>query len=315
MSADSASDQIHYDVIILGKGPAGLQAAVHASRAKARVAVLGRIARSSLHKAHVENYCCMGSVMSGEQMLAQGRSQAEGFGAGFMETDVVELSELPEPGAGGRFAVTVESGETLFCHALILAMGISRNRLNIPGEKALLGKGVSYCVDCDGNFYRGEPVAVAGNGSAAATGALTLLMIANEVHLIYRDLEVDERLKEQVEASGIIAHPGRWPSAIHGQDGVERLTLDDGAEIAVKGVFIELGAKGALEIATRLGVAMDQEDIRFIGVDRRQRTSVDGVFAAGDICGPPWQMAKAIGEGCVAGLAAAEFVRKAKGVK
>lgn len=295
-----------YDVIILGSGPAGLQAAVHAARAKTDVAVLGRLKKSSLHRAHVENYCCMSNVMTGEEMLAQGKTQAEGFGASFLDEDVVGI----ETESDGRFRVMLESGDALSAGAMILAMGISRNRLRVPGEKELQGKGVSACVECDGNFYRNEPVAVVGNGSAAAAGAMTLLMIASDVHLIYKELEVDERLKEQVERSAILGHPDRWVTSIDGTDGVEGVTLDDGETLKVSAIFVELGAKGALELATGLGVALDPEEMRFVLVNKKQETNIPGIYAAGDICGPPWQMAKAIGEGCVAGLEAAAYAKK-----
>jgi thioredoxin reductase (NADPH) len=153
-------------------------------------------------------------------------------------------------------------------------------------------------------------VAVVGNGSAAASGAMTLLMIASEVHLIYRELEVDERLKEQVARSDVIRHPQRWVSAIEGTEAVEGVTLDDGETLKVTGLFVELGAKGALELAAGLGVALDPEEMRFIQANKQQETNVRGIYAAGDICGPPWQMAKAIGEGCVAGLEAAAYAQK-----
>jgi thioredoxin reductase (NADPH) len=89
------------------------------------------------------------------------------------------------------------------------------------------------------------------------------------------------------------------------------VALDDGTELPVKGVFVELGARGAVALAGNLGVALDPESMQYVAVDRKQATSVPGVYAAGDICGPPWQVAKAVGEGCVAGLEAAAFARKA----
>ncbi|MFZ2447890.1 MAG: FAD-dependent oxidoreductase [Syntrophobacteraceae bacterium] len=298
-----------FDVVILGSGPAGLQAAVHAARTRVRTAVLGRIRSSSLFKAHIENYCCMNSTLTGEKVLTEGREQAKKFGATLLDEDVLGI----ERGEDGRFLVKLESGGALLAWSIILSMGVSRNRLNVPGEKELLGKGVSYCVDCDANFFRNQAVAVVGEGSAAAFGALTLLLVAGEVHLICRDLEVAENLKYQVECSSIQVHKERSVKAILGNSQVDGVLLDDGGKLDVAGVFIELGAKGALELTAMLDVALDTETMRFIITNKKQETNVPGLYAAGDICGPPWQMAKAVGEGCVAGLEAATYARREAG--
>jgi len=297
------SDNV-YDVIILGSGPAGLQAAIHAARAKVSVLVLGKPSRSSLHRAHIENYCCMERT-AGEELLQQGIQQAEQAGAHFTHEDVLKITR-----EDWWFNLRNESENDLRCRALIMAMGISRNKLRVPGEKELLGRGVSYCVDCDGGFFRGEPVAVVGNESAAASGALTMLFYASQVHLVCDRLEVSEALAHQINQSGITRHEGCKVTEIIGQEQVEGLRLDNGSRLEVKGVFIELGAKGAIELASELGVAMDPDSPQFIATDKKQRTNVDGIYAAGDICGLPWQLAKAVGEGCVAGIEAAGYVKK-----
>ncbi len=296
-----------FDVVILGSGPAGLQAAVHAARAKAKTAVLGKVKSSALYRAHVENYCCLLDTVSGEDILDEGRRQAEKFGAVLLDEDVLHIERLDD----GRFAVKLESGETLRVWAVIVAMGVSRNRLNVSGEKELLGKGVSYCVDCDANFYRNQVVTVVGSGSAAASGALRLLLVASETHLVCDSLEISERLRYQLESSRAKVHVGRKVSRIVGESEVRAVLLDNGEEIATSGVFIELGAKGAIELVTGLGVALDSESMRFVAVNKKQETNVPGLYAAGDICGPPWQIAKAVGEGCVAGLEAAAYARRA----
>lgn len=300
-----------FDVVILGSGPAGLQAAVHAVRSKAKVAVLGRPQRSSLFKAHIENYCCINSTVSGREILEQGRRQAQRFGAQFFDEDVLEI----ERDGDGRFSIKLESGIVLFGWAVIMAMGVSRNRLNVPGEKEFLGKGVSYCVDCDGNFFRDEVVVVVGNESAACSGALSLLLIADEVHLVYEKLDVSDHLKYQIERSDIRKHPGRKVIEIFGTNTVEGVVLDSGERINAAGVFIELGAKGALELATKLNVDLDPESMKYIATNKKQETNVEGIYAAGDICGPPWQMAKAVGEGCVAGLEAAAYAKRERSKK
>lgn len=297
-------DRETYDVVILGSGPAGLQAAIHAGRAKASVLVMGRKHKSSLYRAHVENYCCLGRV-SGETLLQEGVGQATEAGARFLHEDIINISREAD-----NFTVVTESGREILSRALVFAMGVTRNRLGVPGEKELIGQGVSYCVDCDGNFFKGETVAVVGNGSAAVAGALTLLFYTAAVHLVAEKLEVSERLEFQLGESEVVLHGNRRVERIRGAEKVEGLLLDDGSRLEVSGVFIETGAKGAVELAATLGVALDPEQFRYIVTDKGQQTNVDGIWAAGDICGPPWQVAKAVGEGCLAGLAAAKYAKK-----
>ena len=292
-----------YDVVILGTGPAGLQAAVHAARKKVSVLVLGKETKSSLFHAHIENFCCQFNV-SGEEMLRNGRQQAEGFGAHFLEEDVLSLASGQE-----GFILKSENGKTISAAALIIATGTQRNRLGVAGEKEFLGKGVSYCVDCDGNFYRGEHVAIVGDESAAVDGALTMTEIAAEVHLVCDRLEVSIALKEKLQASRIKLHRDSKVKTIQGDAQVTGLELHNGTVIPVGGVFIELGAKGLLQLATHMGILLDDE-MRYIQTDKQQATNIPGVYAAGDICGPPWQMAKAVGEGCVAGINAANYAKK-----
>jgi len=296
-------DSEAYDVVIVGAGPAGLQAAIHAARKKVSVLVLGKENKSSLFRAHVENMCSLFNA-TGQAMLETGRRQAENFGSRFLDADILRIA--PE---AAQFMLDTESGNRLTCKALILATGTARNKLRVKGEKELVGKGVSYCVDCDGNFYRGEEVAVVGGESAAADGALTLAEIAGTVHLICDDLKVSDALLGKLENSRVVVHRGAKIREIAGGEQVSALVLDDGTTLSTTGVFIELGAKGLMELATSLGVALD-DDMRFIQTDKGQRTSVPGIFAAGDICGPPWQVAKAVGEGCVAGLNAADYAKK-----
>ena len=296
----------NYDVVILGTGPAGLQAAIHAARKKVKVIVLGKQHKSSAYRSHIENYCCI-SGANGESLLQDGRVQAEKSGAVLLDEDVIEISTKKE-----RFQVRTEGGRDFHSKSLILAMGISRNKLHVPGEKEFLGRGVSYCVECDANFYKGEPVAVIGSESAAVSGALTLLFYAKEVHLVCEKLQVVDVLSERLKESPIIVHEGRKVKEITGKAGVEDIFLDDGSPLEVKGVFIELGAKGAIELAGGLGVALDAETMQYITTNKKQETNIPGLYAAGDICGQPWQIAKAVGEGCVAGLEAAAYAKRVK---
>ncbi len=292
-----------YDVVILGSGPAGLQAAIHAARKRVSVLVLGRTEKSSLFRAHIENICCLFNV-AGDELLRVGRQQAALFGARMAEEDVLGLA----PEANG-IRVRLEGGSDITTRSVILATGTSRNRLGVPGEKSLLGKGVSYCVDCDGNFFRQQPVCIVGGESAAVDGALSLTKIAGDVHLVCDTLAVSPVMADELAQSGVIVHNGEAIAAILGEGEVTGVKLKGGETLDVKGVFIELGAKGVLELAASLGLMMNDE-MKYLKTDKQQATNLPGVFAAGDICGPPWQMAKAIGEGCVAGINAANYAKK-----
>ena len=292
-----------YDVIILGTGPAGLQAAIHAARQKVSVLVLGKETSSSLFHAHVENFCCIFNI-TGKEMLNVGRQQAVNFGADMLEEDV--LNVLPE---GPHFKVISESDTELHCQSLIVATGTARNKLRAPGEKEFLGRGVSYCVECDANFFKGEDVAVVGGASAAVGGALTLLDYAKTVYLIYEKLEVTDALAAELKNSSVRVHENGKIKEISGDTGVKEIFLTDETRLAVTGVFIELGARGVMELAAHIGIRLDDE-MKYIDTNKKMETNVPGVFAAGDICGPPWQMAKAVGEGCIAGIEAAKYAKK-----
>ena len=189
-----------YDVVILGTGPAGLQAAIHAARRKASVLVLGKETRSSIFHHHLENYCCVFDT-TGEDIIKTGRRQAESFGAELRDEDVLAI----EPD-GPRFKLGLEGGEAVRAATVIIATGTARKRLGVPGEKELLGRGVSYCVECDCNFYKGQDVAVVGNGSAAASGALVLLAYARGVHLVCDRLEVAPALEADLRKSAVRLH-------------------------------------------------------------------------------------------------------------
>jgi len=296
-------DKKDYDVIILGTGPAGLQAAIHAARKKVSVLVLGKETKSSLFHAHVENFCCIFNI-TGEEMLNVGRQQAANFGADLLDEDV--LSILPD---GQQFKIISESGTELTCRSLIVATGTARNKLGAPGEKEFLGRGVSYCVECDANFFKGEDVAVIGGASAAVSGALALLDYAGTVNLIYEKLDVTDSLSAELKQSNVVIRENAKVKEIGGDTAVKEIILEDGSKIPATGVFIELGARGVMELATHIGIQFDDE-MKYIATDKTMATNVPGVFAAGDICGPPWQMAKAVGEGCVAGIAAATYAKK-----
>ena len=300
--------KISMDVVIIGAGPAGIQAAIHASRKKASVLMLGRIENSALYRAHIENYACIDGVTDGRKLLEAGISQVRRFGTEVLPEDVLNVASSDN----NLFALELEDGREVLSRSLIFTMGVSKKKLSVPGEQEFSGRGVSYCVDCDANFYRGATVMVVGNRSAAIHGALTLLGYADKVYLVNREIKASAGLLKRLQESEVELLEETWVKEIHGENAVSEILLDNGSIVKADGIFIELGSRGALELVTQIGVALDTEHFKYIAVNRRQETNIPGVYAAGDIVGPPYQMAKAVGEGCVAGMEAATYAGKQK---
>ena len=295
---------ISADILIIGSGPAGLQAAIYASRSKLRTILIGKTKYSGLSWAHIENYCCMDGTHLGSDFLDNGIKQARSFGTEVIEDEILKIERNDH-----RFKVHTDNGSEILAKALILASGVRRNRLGVKGEDKYRGKGLSYCVDCDANFFKGKIGAVVGEGAAAASGALLLKAYARRVYLISEKLDIGERLRSQIEAAEI-AIIGSQVKEIQGDDKVRSLLFGDDYRIDVDGVFIELGQKGAVELVSGIGVLLNNDG--YIMTNKAQECSVAGLFAAGDVCGPPFQVAKAVGEGCIAGLNAAKYARDAK---
>lgn len=294
---------MEFDVAVIGAGPAGLQAAMHAARKKVKVCVLGKLTESALFKAEIENY--FGTrPMSGKEMLDITAKAVQGFGAVMLEEDLLNIEM-----EGKEFKLRTESLKEIRAKAVVLAPGVSRKKLNVEGEKEYHGLGVSYCATCDCNFFKKKTVAVLGDASMAASAALLLREYASKVYWVSREFRASPELMERIKATDIETIAA-WPTKIYGDKVVRGMLLDNGSDLLVDGVFIELGAKGVADLAMELSIFPDENG--YITVDRHCATETPGVFACGDVTGQPWQLAKAVGEGCVAGLSAASYVRKEK---
>jgi thioredoxin reductase (NADPH) len=291
-----------YDVAIIGCGPSGLQAAIHAARKKVKVVVLGKHHNSALIKAKVENVFGI-STAEGRALLELGIEQAKKFGAEIMAEDVMDLNR-----EGDSFIMSTEKMNTVRAKVIILAPGISRVKLNVEGEKELHGLGVSYCAACDCHFFKNKTVAVVGNGSMAAAAAVLLREYASKVYWVAKENTASEELNNKLKATDIEVLIPSWPAKILGTDKVDALELVDGRKLDVNGVFIELGARGSADLAMDVGIVPDEKG--FIEVDLECKTEQPNVLACGDVTGLPWQMAKAVGQGCVAGTVAANIIRK-----
>ena len=298
--------KIIYDTVIIGAGPAGIQAAIHAARKKTKVLLIGRTENSALYNGHIENYAFVDGISNGYDMLAVGLAQAKRFGTEVLNEDLLKITQEND-----LFHLELENGGSVTSHTVIFCMGVAKTKLGVEGEREFLGRGVSYCVDCDANFFRKAVVCVTGDRSAAVDGALTLLDYAAKVYLVAAHLNVSEDLQTRLNGSAV-EHIASTVTKIEGKYGVQSIVLANGETLQIDGLFIELGSKGALQLATQLGVELDVETMRYIATNRKQETNIAGIYAAGDITGPPYQMAKAVGEGCVAGMEAASYARSKK---
>lgn len=289
-----------FDVAVIGAGPAGLQAAIHSARRRASTIVIGRPSSSAMHGIKLENLVGLPGASSGTEFLENGIEQAKAFGAEFAEMNI-----LSAVSSEGGFGITAENGEKLIASAVVVATGVSRNRLGILGEREFSeGRGVSYCASCDCNFYRGRTVAVVGGQSEAAVSADLMTKYAARTYWIAESFDADASLVTKAEAAGAERIPAKI-AEIRGGESVTSILLEGGREIKVDGVFVELGGRSSVDILMDLGVMPEIDDT--VKVDRSYATAVPGVFACGDITGKPWQVAKAIGEGAVAGMSAAEY--------
>uniref|UniRef100_A0A7C4W3I7 Thioredoxin-disulfide reductase n=2 Tax=Geoglobus ahangari TaxID=113653 RepID=A0A7C4W3I7_9EURY len=302
-----------YDVIIVGAGPAGTTAALYAARYGLKVAffdTVDPISQLSLAP-KVENY--PGFEGTGFELLEKMKNQAIKFGAEYKFEKVLKLRK-----ENGKFIVMTEN-DTYRAIALIIATGGKHRELGVEGEKEFLGRGVSYCATCDGHFFKGKKVLVVGGGNSAVEDAIYLKDLGCDVILVHRrdELRAEKALQNELFKRNI---PIIWNSLVRKIEGsvrVERVVLlnritNEETVLDVDGVFISVGIRPATDIVMDLGVERDSAG--YIKVDKKQRTNVEGVFAAGDCCDNPLkQIVTACGDGAVAAASAYEFVKMMKG--
>ena len=278
-----------YDIAVIGSGPAGLSAAVNARARGKTVLVVGNDYRESpLYRAErVDNYLGMPGRTGAELMEAY-RRHAEAMEVDFRTGRVLNIMQMD----GTSYLSIGSDMET--AGAVVLATGVARGR-KLPGEARYLGRGVSYCATCDGMLYRGKPVAVVGLAPDAPEEANFLQGIGCQV--TYVSAREPEGL---VPAVRWVRQTGRLE--IVGEDTATALRIGD-TELPAQCIFLLRSAFPPTDLLPDLAL----ED-GYITVDRRMRTNLPGVFAAGDCTGLPLQLSKAVGEGLVAGQAAAEYV-------
>ncbi|MBV9091729.1 MAG: thioredoxin-disulfide reductase [Mycobacteriaceae bacterium] len=300
-----------HDVIIIGSGPAGYTAAIYAARAQLAPLVFegSQFGGALMTTTEVENFPGFRSGITGPELMDEMREQALRFGAELRMEDVEDMSLT-----GPVKTVTV-GGEAHQARAVILAMGAAARYLGVPGEAELLGRGVSSCATCDGFFFRDQDIAVVGGGDSAMEEATFLTRFARSVTIVHR--------REEFRASKIMLNRARANDKIRfetnkvvtrveGETGVTALRLRDtvtGEEstLAVTGVFVAIGHDPRSEL---LRGQVDMDSAGYV-VTRGQttHTSVEGVFAAGDLVDRTYRQAvTAAGTGCSAAIDAERWL-------
>jgi thioredoxin reductase (NADPH) len=307
------SEDILYDCVIVGGGPAGLTAGLYCARAKMNTLLLekgtlgGQIAITDL----VENYPGFPEGISGKELSLRFKEQAERFGLKIHRKEVVKIEKVNK-----EILLHLRTGELLRSKTVILSVGASPRKLGVRGEEEFLNRGVSYCATCDGALFDGVPIAVIGGGDSACQESLFLTRFGSVVYLIHRrdQLRAQKHLQEKVLSHPKIKFlPNKVVEEIRGTEAVEGLLLKDTqtgelSTLEVEGVFIFIG----LEPATGfLKGFVKMDDRGYIITDEKMRTNVEGVFACGDCrSGATGQVAVAVGEGCIAAIEAEKYLQE-----
>jgi len=310
-------NQVIYDVIIIGSGPAGLAAGIYTSRGGLKALLIEYFSPPSLAVTAdlIENYPGFPEGINGFSLIERFKGQAKNFGLEFHTGKVDNIMPDKEKNI---WQVKTENKiyKTL---TIILAVGRSPKQLGVPGEKEFGGKGVSYCAVCDGAFFKDKDIAVIGGGDSAVSEALFLSRFADKVFLVHRRNRLRavpiliQRAKENKKIEFIL---NSVVSQIYGKDKVEGIYLKnliDGTQfqIACSGVFISVGSIPNTDFLADL-VKLDSSG--YIITDEAMQTSCSGIFACGDCRVKPLrQVVTACGDGAVAGFSAIEYVERIKG--
>jgi len=312
------SEVQHHRLIILGSGPAGYTAAVYAARANLNpVVITGMQAGGQLTTTtEVDNWPGDVEGVQGPELMQRMQAHAERFNTQVIFDHINEAQLKNRP-----FRLKGDMGEYT-CDALIIATGASAQYLGLPSEEAFMGKGVSACATCDGFFYRGQKVAVIGGGNTAVEEALYLSNIAAEVTLIHRrdSLRSEKILQDKIlerAANGNIniLWNHQLDEVLGDETGVTgirvRSTTDDSTrELELQGVFVAIGHKPNTELfAGQLDMKDGYLKIRSGLEGNATQTTIEGVFAAGDVCDHIYRQAiTSAGFGCMAALDAERFL-------
>ena len=287
-----------YDVIIIGKGPAGLSASLYTVRSNLKTLIIGKN-ESRLRKADkIDNYFGFAGTVSGEKLLTEGERQAKRLGAEITEEEVISIEK------DDFFKVSTASG-VYTCKAVLLATGQPLKAIRIENLVRFEGKGVSYCSTCDGFFYNNKKVGVLGHKDYALHEALELLTFTRAV-TIYTDGKQPDFSAGSAEQAGRFKVDTRPVSKLDGEEFLQRIYFADGASEEIDGIFVAGESASSVDFARKLGVFADGNAVV---TDGKQQTNLKGIFAAGDCTGGLKQVSVAVGQGAVAGKSMAEYVK------
>ncbi len=297
-----------YDLIIIGSGPAGLTAAIYASRYNLNFLVIGKLLGGEISEAHkICNFPTQNNI-KGFELIKQMVNHVKELNGKIEQKEVIEIKKL-----NNKFIIKTHNQE-YYSRKVILAIGREKQKLGVKGEDKFLSNGVSYCAVCDSAFYKDKIVAVCGGGNSAITSALLLAEYAKEVYIIYRkdsffraepswvnQLEKNKKIKKIFNSE---------IKEIYGGNSVKGVRLNNDNLLKLEGVFIEIGSIPNEKFSKQLGLKTEEG---YIKVNKKQKTNIKGVFAAGDITNNPLkQVITACGEGAITVTSAYEEIKLEK---
>lgn len=295
-----------HDVVIIGSGAAGLSAAIYAARLGLSAVVIGKDKGMWSHAYKIENYPGIESI-SGVELADRTIAQAKKLGVEIVNDEVTELTS--------SHAKTVNNSE-FKARYFIIASGTEHRHLNLQNEDKLVGRGVCYCAICDAPFFQGKTVAVVGGGDSAFTSALLLSEHCSKVYIICREEKPRaesiwvERIRK-IPKIEMIANSS--VAEIKGEKVLEGIRLNNNKELKVSGLFVAIGSVPSTAAFKNLGIKTDSEG--YIIVDKAQKTSVDNIYAAGDITtgsNKLRQIVTACAEGAIAAESVCKELKKSK---
>lgn len=295
-----------YDILVVGGGPAGVTSAIYAKRAGRDVAIIEKFVIGGQLSliGEIENYPGFSSI-AGDELAKDFRNHAKSLDIPFIYDDISDFD------LAGDVKTVASKKQSYKAKAVILAMGSHPKELNIDGEKNFIGRGVSYCALCDGNFFKNQDVAVVGSGDSAVSDALYLSNICKNVYVLTKNqLKLNNYSEDDLrERENIKVLKGAISKQIEGDNKVQTLVYEkDGEEsnLDVNAVFVAIGRKPDTD---NLKDKINLNDRGFIETNDRMETSTKGVYACGDVrTSVIKQIATAVGDGAIAGNEASKYV-------